>query len=206
MDLQNSFIVPANIDTAWKTLLDVESIAPCMPGATLTSFTGEEFTAAVKIKLGPVTQNFNGEGSFTKRDEATHTAVITASGKEIRGGGSASAIITATLVSEGPNSTRADVLTELTITGKVAQFGKGVITDVSKKLIDQFATNLQSVIAAKSAAASAAPGEVVAAPVIQAADSIDLLGAAGAPVLKRAIPVVIGVVVIIGIIVFFIVE
>jgi len=109
-------------------------------------------------------------------------------------------------VSEGPNSTRADVLTELTITGKVAQFGKGVITDVSKKLIDQFATNLQSVIAAKSAAEAAAPGEVVAAPVIQAADSIDLLGAAGAPVLKRAIPVVIGVVVIVGIIVYLIVR
>ncbi|MSV74549.1 MAG: hypothetical protein F2874_03465, partial [Actinobacteria bacterium] len=138
--------------------------------------------------------------------EATHTAVITASGKEIRGGGSASAVITATLVSEGPNSTRADVLTELTITGKVAQFGKGVITDVSKKLIDQFATNLQAVIAAKSAADSAAPGEVVAAPVIQASDSIDLLGAAGAPVLKRAIPVAIGVIVIVGIIVYFIVK
>ncbi|CAB4985274.1 unannotated protein [freshwater metagenome] len=88
----------------------------------------------------------------------------------------------------------------------MAQFGKGVITDVSKKLIDQFATNLQAVIAAKSAADSAAPGEVVAAPVIQASDSIDLLGAAGAPVLKRAIPVAIGVIVIVGIIVYFIVK
>jgi carbon monoxide dehydrogenase subunit G len=200
MELQNSFIVPADIDTAWKTLLDVESIAPCMPGATLTSFTGEEFTASVKVKLGPVTQNFNGEGRFTTRDETTHTAIIEASGKEIRGGGSASAIITAVLVSEGPNSTRADVTTDLTITGKVAQFGKGVIADVSKKLIDQFANNLQAVIAARSAAESAAPGEVVAAPVIQAADSIDLLGSAGAPVLKRLVPVVIGIVVVVGVI------
>ena len=200
MELQNTFIVPADIDTAWKTLLDVESIAPCMPGATLTSFTGEEFTASVKVKLGPVTQNFNGVGRFTTRDEATRTAVIEASGKEIRGGGSASAIITAVLVSEGLNSTRANVITDLTITGKVAQFGKGVIADVSKKLIDQFANNLQAVIAARSAAESAAPGEVVAAPDIKVADSIDLLGSAGAPVLKRLIPVVIGVVVVVGVI------
>ena len=89
MELENSFVVPADIDTAWKTLLDVEAIAPCMPGATLTSFDGDNFTADVKVKLGPVTMNFAGEGKFVSKDEATHTAIIDASGKETKGAGTA---------------------------------------------------------------------------------------------------------------------
>ncbi len=210
MELENSFIVPADIDTAWRTLLDVESITPCMPGATLESFTGDTFVANVKVKLGPVTQTFKGEGVFLSKDEATHTAVIKASGKETKGGGTAAANITASLIAEGPNSTRAHIVTDLTITGKIAQFGKGVIVDVSKKLIDQFASNLQQVIAAQGATAAAAaqpagaaPSAAPAAPApapVQAAESIDLLGAAGTPVLKRAIPVLIVVVVAVGII------
>ena len=115
MELENSFIVPADIDTAWRTLLDVESITPCMPGATLESFTGDTFVANVKVKLGPVTQNFKGEGVFVSKDEATHTAVIKASGKEMKGGGTAAANITASLVAEGPNSTRANIVTDLKI-------------------------------------------------------------------------------------------
>jgi carbon monoxide dehydrogenase subunit G len=210
VELENSFIVPADIDTAWRTLLDVESITPCMPGATLESFTGDTFVANVKVKLGPVTQTFKGEGVFLSKDEATHTAVIKASGKETKGGGTAAANITASLIAEGPNSTRAHIVTDLTITGKIAQFGKGVIVDVSKKLIDQFASNLQQVIAAQGATAAAAaqpagaaPSAAPAAPApapVQAAESIDLLGAAGTPVLKRAIPVLIVVVVAVGII------
>lgn len=205
MELENSFIVPADIDTAWRTLLDVESITPCMPGATLESFTGDEFTANVKVKLGPVTQNFKGTGTFVSKDEATHTAVISASGKEVKGGGTAAANITATLIAEGPNSTRANIVTDLTITGKVAQFGKGVIADVSKRLIDQFAENLKQVIGDQGTAATAEASDSAGAPApapkpVQAADSIDLLGTAGAPVLKRAIPVIIGVVVVVGII------
>ena len=209
MELENTFIVPADIDTAWRTLLDVESITPCMPGATLESFTGDEFVANVKVKLGPVTQNFKGEGVFLSKDEATHTAVIKASGKEIKGGGTAAANITARLVPEGPSTTRAVIVTDLTITGKIAQFGKGVIVDVSKKLIDQFAANLQQVITAQgatSAAASAEPGstttELAQAPApVQAADSIDLLGTAGTPVLKRLVPALI--VIAIGVIVIW---
>ena len=209
MELENSFIVPADIDTAWRTLLDVESITPCMPGATLESFTGDTFVANVKVKLGPVTQNFKGEGVFLSKDEATHTAVIKASGKETKGGGTAAANITASLTSEGPNSTRANIVTDLTITGKIAQFGKGVIVDVSKKLIDQFAANLQQVITAQSGAQVAPDaggqdgGSAPAAPApppVQAADSIDLLRTAGTPVLKRALPVIIGIVVVAGII------
>jgi uncharacterized protein len=212
MELENSFVVPADIDTAWKTLLDVEAIAPCMPGATLTSFDGDNFTADVKVKLGPVTMNFAGAGSFVKKDEATHTAVIDASGKETKGAGTAGALITAVLVEEGPNSTRANIVTDLTVTGKAAQFGRGVMADVSKRLIGQFAANLEQVIVARqgvaTAAAAAAAGGTeavateaapVAAPVLNN-EALDLGNAALVPVLKRVVPVVIGLVVVGGII------
>ena len=207
MELENSFVVPADIDTAWKTLLDVEAIAPCMPGATLTSFDGDNFTANVKVKLGPVTMNFAGEGKFVSKDEATHTAVIDAAGKETKGAGTAGAKITATLVSEGPTSTRANIVTDLTVTGKAAQFGRGVMADVSKKLIGQFASNLEQVIVARQAPAAAAPtvsaGEAgEEAPVAVAAapapvlnnEALDLGNAALVPVLKRVVPVVVVVV------------
>jgi uncharacterized protein len=211
MELENSFVVPADIETAWKTLLDVEAIAPCMPGATLTSFDGDNFTADVKVKLGPVTMNFAGAGKFVTKDEATHTAVIDASGKETKGAGTAGALITAVLVEEGPNSTRANIVTDLTVTGKAAQFGKGVMADVSKRLIGQFAGNLEQVITARqgvadaAVAAAAAGGETVvaAAPVpapVMNNEALDLGNAALVPVLKRVVPVVIGVVVVGGII------
>lgn len=218
MELENSFVVPADIDTAWKTLLDVEAIAPCMPGATLTSFDGDNFTADVKVKLGPVTMNFAGAGSFVSKDEATHTAVIDASGKETKGAGTAGAKITATLVEEGPNSTRANIITDLTVTGKAAQFGRGVMADVSKKLIGQFAGNLEQVIAARQVTATAAAaavdagaaesGEAVAtatapapAPVLNN-EALDLGNAAMVPVLKRVIPAVIVVAVVVGVIIW----
>lgn len=209
MELENSFVVPADIDTAWKTLLDVEAIAPCMPGATLTSFDGDNFTADVKVKLGPVTMNFAGEGKFVTRDESTHTTVIDASGKETKGAGTAGAKITATLVSEGPTSTRANIVTDLTVTGKAAQFGRGVMADVSKKLIGQFASNLEQVITARQAPAAAAPaaeggeaGEAAPAAVTTAPapapvlnnEALDLGSAAMVPVLKRVVPIVVVVV------------
>ena len=199
MELENSFVVPADIETAWKTLLDVEAIAPCMPGATLTSFDGDNFTADVKVKLGPVTMNFAGAGKFVTKDEATHTAVIDASGKETKGAGTAGALITAVLVEEGPNSTRANIVTDLTVTGKAAQFGKGVMADVSKRLIGQFAGNLEQVIVARqgvadaAVAAAAAGGETVvaAAPApapVMNNEALDLGNAALVPVLKRVVP------------------
>lgn len=208
MDLENSFVVPADIDTAWQTLLDVEAVAPCMPGATLTSFDGDNFTAAVKVKLGPVTMTYNGEGSFVSKDEAAHRAVIEGVGKESRGTGTAKALVTTVLVAETPERTRVEVVTELTITGKAAQFGKGVMTDVSKRLIDQFSANLEQVILARQGAANTeaaiaageAPPAAPATAPVQAADSIDLLGTAGAPVAKRLIPAVIGIVLVVGII------
>jgi carbon monoxide dehydrogenase subunit G len=213
MELENSFVVPADIDTAWQTLLDVEAVAPCMPGATLTSFDGDSFTADVKVKLGPVLMTFGGAGKFVRKDEATHYAVIEASGKEKKGAGSASAVITASLISEGPQSTRATVVTDLTVTGKAAQFGRGVMADVSKRLVDQFAGNLEQVIVARKGeataeAAAAAGGStpVVTAPApapVMKNDALNLGSAAAVPVLKRLVPVVVGVIVVGGLIWWF---
>jgi len=217
MELENSFVVPADMETAWKTLLDVEAIAPCMPGATLTSFDGDNFTADVKVKLGPVMMLFGGEGKFVKRDEDTHTVVIDASGKEKKGAGTAAAVVTAQLIAEGPESTRAQIVTDLTVTGKAAQFGRGVMSDVSKRLIDQFAANLETVIMTRKAHESAPPAS--SAPIVDGAEptvtatvtppppapvlnneALDLGSAAAIPVLKRVLPVVVGVIVIGGIV------
>jgi carbon monoxide dehydrogenase subunit G len=229
MELENSFVVPADIDTAWKTLLDVEAIAPCMPGATLTSFTGDEFTADVKVKLGPVTMNFAGAGSFVSKDESTHTVVIDASGKETKGAGTAGAKITAVLTEEGPNETRAHIVTDLTVTGKAAQFGRGVMADVSKKLIGQFAGNLEKVITAEQSGGAEAAGEAAAEsggsaragadgaapgasarpapapPPVLDNEALDLGSAAMGPVLKRAIPAVIGALVV-GVLLWWLIK
>ena len=205
MDLENSFVVPADIDTAWKTLLDVEAIAPCMPGATLDTVDGDTFTGSVKVKLGPVNMTYGGKARFVEKNEAQHRAVIEGTGKETRGSGTASALVTCQLVAETADRTRVEVTTDLTVTGKPAQFGRGVMQDVAGRIIDQFSANLASVIADRGARAEAeasgAPRPPTAAtPLPQAADSIDLLGTAGAPVLKRAIPAVLAVVAVIGII------
>jgi carbon monoxide dehydrogenase subunit G len=205
MDLQNSFVVPADIDTAWRTLLDVEAIAPCMPGATLETVDGDAFTGSVKVKLGPVNMTYGGKARFVEKDEAHHRAVIEGTGKETRGSGTASAHVTCQLIAESPDRTRVEVATDLTVTGKPAQFGRGVMQDVAGRIIDQFSANLASVIAASGARAAAeASGEPAPAsaptPLPQAADSIDLLGTAGAPVLKRAIPAVAIIAALVGII------
>jgi carbon monoxide dehydrogenase subunit G len=208
MDLKNSFVVPADIETAWATLLDVEKIAPCMPGATLETNDGEDFTGKVKVKLGPVSMTYGGAAKFLERDASTHTAIIEGTGKETRGSGTAKAHVTTKLFEEGPNSTRVEVTTDLTVTGKPAQFGRGVMQDVAGRIIDQFSANLEAVIAGggeqPEAAASngAGPASSVphSTPLPQAADSIDLLGTAGAPVLKRALPAILGLVAVIGII------
>lgn len=201
MDLQNSFVVPADIDTAWRTLLDVEAIAPCMPGATLETVDGDLFTGSVKVKLGPVNMTYGGKARFIEKDEATHRAVIEGTGKETRGSGTASALVTCQLVAESVDRTRVEVATDLTVTGKPAQFGRGVMQDVAGRIIDQFSANLESVIAASGRAASADGTPAPApSPLPQASDSIDLLGTAGAPVLKRVLPAVGILVAVVGII------
>ena len=155
VELEHSFTVPADIDTAWNTLLDVERIAMCMPGATLISVEGDTFKGEVKIKLGPVTMVFGGTASFVDKDVANHRLVINASGSETKGTSTAQATVTTQLVAESPTLTRVDVNTDLAITGKPAQFGRGVMSDVAGRIIGQFAGNLEGVVAAGSGASNA---------------------------------------------------
>jgi carbon monoxide dehydrogenase subunit G len=199
VELENSFTISTDIETAWKTILDVEKIAPCMPGATLESINGDEFSGNVKVKLGPVSMVYGGEARFTSKDDATHTAIIDGTGKESRGTGTATAHVAITLVAESTSVTRVDVTTELTITGKAAQFGRGVMQDVAGRLVTQFAGNLEQVITiGDGTAADGAPAP------IKTADSVNLLATAGAPVLKRVVPVVLATAVVVGVVIFFI--
>ena len=183
MQLENSFTVPVPIDEAWRVLLDIERIAPCMPGAALDTVDGDDFTGRVKVKLGPINLTYQGKASFIEKDEAAHKAVIDARGKDQRGNGTAAAVVTAKLAAEGA-ITRVDVLTDLNITGRPAQFGRGVMTDVGNKLLGQFADKLAAQLgegtaegqaeraetaAAKTAATAAGAVEEVAASAEQAA-------------------------------------
>jgi carbon monoxide dehydrogenase subunit G len=138
VQLEHSFTVPVGIDDAWRVLLDIELIAPCMPGAAIDSVDGDDFTGTVKVKLGPIGLTYKGKASFIEKDDAAHRTVIDARGRDSRGNGTANAKVTATLTESG-GSTRVDVLTDLDITGKPAQFGRGVMVDVGNKLIGQFA-------------------------------------------------------------------
>ncbi len=147
MKLENSFTVPVPRAEAWKVLMDVERIAPCMPGATLTSRDGDSFTGTVKVKVGPINLTYGGQATFVSLDEAGGVAVIEGSGKETRGTGTAKALITCTLVDQGA-STDVQVETDLNVTGKPAQFGRGVLADVSAKLVDRFAACLSEEITA----------------------------------------------------------
>ncbi len=183
MQLENSFTVPVPIDEAWRVLLDIDRIAPCMPGAVLDSVTGDDFTGRVKVKLGVITLTYQGKASFVEKDEAAHKAVIDARGKDQRGNGTAAALVTATLAAEG-DSTRVDVLTDLNITGRPAQFGRGVMTDVGNKLLGQFADKLAAQLGAgdqpaeaaatqpAAAVAPAAPEVPAATPVTEAVRSV----------------------------------
>ena len=162
MQLENSFTVPVPVDEAWRVLLDIERIAPCMPGAALDSVSGDDFTGRVKVKLGPINLTYQGKASFIEKDADAHRAVIDGRGKDQRGNGTAAALITAQLKAEG-DTTRVDVLTDLNITGRPAQFGRGVMTDVGNKLLGQFADKLAAQLASgdegATAAAAPAPAE-----------------------------------------------
>ncbi|GFJ88166.1 SRPBCC family protein [Phytohabitans rumicis] len=138
MRLDHQFTVPAKVDEAWQVLLDVPRVAPCMPGATLTDFDGEHFTGTVKVKVGPIVLTYTGKGRFVERDEAAHRVVVEASGRDTRAAGTAAATVTAVLVPDG-DATRVEVTTDLTVTGKPAQFGRGMLADVGGRLLGRFA-------------------------------------------------------------------
>jgi carbon monoxide dehydrogenase subunit G len=142
VELQHSFTVPAGVEKAWATLLDLEGVAPCFPGATLTGSDGQEFTGQVQVKLGPVSLQYAGKGRFVERDDAEHRAVIEAHGSDKRGNGTAGATVVAHLEADGEEATRVVVSTQLKVTGRPAQFGRGVMQDVGSRIVDQFAVAL----------------------------------------------------------------
>ena len=160
MELEHQFTVPASVEVTWAAFNDPGRVAPCFPGATLTSVDGDEFTGSAKIKLGPIALQYNGTGRYVERDESAHRAVIEAKGKDKRGNGTANATVTAQLSADG-DSTSVHVTTDLAVTGKPAQFGRGVMQDVSDKLLGQFVTCLQSTLgeAAPVSAPDAQPAQ-----------------------------------------------
>lgn len=248
MKLENNFTIHVPIDTAWVALNNPETVAPCFPGATLTSYEGDSFAGTVKVKLGPIAMTYKGKGTYVSRDDAAHEVVIEANGRDSRGNGTANATVTASMVAEAPDRTAVSMITDMTITGKPAQFGRGVISDVADKIIGQFAACVArklgpaeeeaapvAVSAAEAPAADVGPAAATGTPVTPRAgaseaeapaatdvapapaattpastarttataggtglrahvrsevDAIDLLDHAGAPVLRRLVPVV----------------
>ncbi len=194
MELTNEFRVSVPVDEAWAVLTDVERIAPCMPGAELHEIDGEQYHGAVKVKVGPITAHYKGKAAFVEKDETTHQAVIRAEGRDTRGQGNANATITATLTPEGAG-TKVTVVTDLAITGRAAQFGRGVMTEVSSKLLSQFVSNLETdVLRAGSAGSDNGHVTSSGSPKMAQAEAVDLFATAGAPILKRMLPAVVGLV------------
>jgi carbon monoxide dehydrogenase subunit G len=178
MNLEHEFVVPVPVDEAWRVLLDVERIAPCMPGATLLSVDGADFTGSVKVKVGPITVTYEGKATFDEVDETARRVVIAAIGKETRGAGTAAATVTASLV-DGGGSTTVRVDTDLNVTGRPAQFGRGVMAEVGAKLVGQFAACLADELSGRGGGGGAggaetelaAPGEPVDPAQVEAAEA-----------------------------------
>ncbi len=191
MEINNSFEVKAPIDVAWATLTDLARIAPCLPGATLTSIEGDVYKGHVTVKVGPIVAKFGGQAIFQERNDTAHRAVLKGEGRDSTGKGNASAIITAQLEVVDADTTRCTVNTDLTITGKIAQFGRGALADVSDKLLKQFVVNLESTVLTQEA------NNVIDSPreIAGEAQPLNLLGSTGLslalPVLKRIAPVLI---------------
>jgi uncharacterized protein len=214
MELTHEFSVEVPVDRAWAVLTDLERIAPCMPGAELQEVEGDDYRGVVKVKVGPMTAKYKGVASFVERDEGGRRAVVRAEGRDTRGQGNASATIVATLEPEG-TGTHVHLATDLTITGKVAQFGRGVLAEVSGKLLDQFVAALEADVlgdapepeapAGADAAPPAAPASATAptaraesaepagprAVASRPVEPVDLVGTAGSSVLKRVGPVLV---------------
>jgi carbon monoxide dehydrogenase subunit G len=162
MELEHSFTIPVPPEQAWGVLLDVEKVAPCMPGATVDSVDGDEIKGRIKVKVGPVALTYAGTARFTDKDEQARKVVLEASGKETRGSGTASATITSTLSDEA-GQTRVVVHTTMTVTGRPAQFGRGVMAEVSGRVIEKFATNLAAQLSGGAAAPAASTPAATAA-------------------------------------------
>jgi carbon monoxide dehydrogenase subunit G len=177
VQLEHSFEVPVPVDDAWNILLDVERVAPCMPGATLESVDTDEFRGKVKVKVGPIQVTYTGSARFVDRDDTAHQVTIEASGKEVRGSGTAKASVRASLASVTADRTRVDVLTDLAITGRPAQFGRGVMVDVGGKIIGQFAKCLEQLIESSGAVEAPAADASSAATGAERAAAVDTVSA-----------------------------
>jgi carbon monoxide dehydrogenase subunit G len=219
----NEFTVNRPIEEAWPIICDVERIAPCLPGAELEEVEGDVYRGKVKVKLGAVTAQFKGEAQFVERDDASHHARLKAKGRDTGGRGNAEADIVADAEALSPTSTKCTVTADLHITGKVAQFGRGIMGDVSKKLMDQFAANLNRMLDDQGSAGSPEPAPAPAAatspearsagngagtdtsepaPTVRringpAAEPVDLAGVAGPAVIKRVLPLILALLVVV---------
>jgi carbon monoxide dehydrogenase subunit G len=214
--IEDEFRVAVPLEEAWKVLLDVERIAPCMPGAQLQEIEGDEYRGIVKVKVGPITAQYKGAARIVEAREPDHTVVLKAEGRDTRGQGNASATVTATLTPDA-DGTVVHIDTDLNVTGKVAQFGRGVMADVSGKLLGQFAANLErDVLSGNGAAATTDAPAPASSPAVTAttapaaapastpvtsegvrkidspeAQPVDLLDTAGNAVARRVVPIVI---------------
>src|ERR1700733_322410 len=185
IELDNSFTVPVPPEQAWDVLLDVERIAPCMPGATVPSVEGDEIAGQLKVKLGPLSLSYKGTAKFIEKDPASHTIAIEATGKETRGAGTASATVHASLKpDDAEGQTTVSIHTSLNVTGRPAQFGRSLLPEVRGKLIDQFAANLRALIDSTNRPAEAepeaAPAQDAAAATGDAASTATAAGTAAA--------------------------
>jgi carbon monoxide dehydrogenase subunit G len=228
VELEHRFEVPVGIETAWEALLDMEKVGPCFPGATLETVSGDEFTGSVKIKLGPIQLTYKGKAKIVEKDPLAHRAKIEASGNAARSSSTAAMLVTATATPVTANRTAVDLVTTLSITGRPAQFGRGVMVEVGNKLIGQFADcvsksltgrpaggaelidvvnpdEVAAEVAGPAAAISGAAADLTSSAAARHAgahrvtagsnpEPINLLESAGAPVLKRVLPIVLGVV------------
>jgi carbon monoxide dehydrogenase subunit G len=209
MLIEDSFRVDLPVDDAWSVLLDIERIAPCLPGAQLQEVEGDEYRGIVKVKVGPITAQYKGTARLEQVDNAAHTAVLVGNGRDTRGQGNASATITIE-ASQDAGGTRVEINTDLSITGKVAQFGRGVMADVSAKLLAQFVENLERDVLSSGETGSsetsdrngsdASSSDGAAVPTARPSggahavdhpepEAVDLLGVGGAPLLKRLAPI-----------------
>lgn len=206
MHFRYKFSLPVSVERAWPILLDLRRVAPCMPGAAITSGEGDDYTGRMKVKLGPIEMIYGGDLHFLERDDAAHRLKVEGIGKEVRGGGGAKAVVTMEARPSGGNSCEVSIDSEYTLSGRAAQFGTGMIDEIGAKLMKEFVTRLEKLIlndgqpaaaatqhVASSHSPAATPASGTPAPAADEHDdneALDLVGLAWGPIVSRAMPVV----------------
>ncbi|KWX68268.1 SRPBCC family protein [Mycobacterium sp. NAZ190054] len=190
MQLENTFTVAAPLPAVWQALQDPRVVAPCFPGAALTECDGDSFSGEVKLKVGPITMNYQGKGSYLERQDATHTVVIDARGRDSRGQGTAAAKVTGALNALSDSQTEVRMRAEVAITGRAAQFGRAVIVEVADRIVAQFAERLARTLAGNGSGERPPTGAAATGSAVQDSDSLDMLTVVVVPALKRALPAI----------------